>query len=81
MNWFIDVFAEDELANQGYDNTSALASIRRLQDGDRSGTCEDDRETFPFVNILPEESEHEDGSPLDFGKASGRNIGMRLVKR
>ncbi len=33
----------------------------------RSGACEDDWETAaPFIDILPEESEHQDGSPLSF---------------
>lgn len=33
----------------------------------RGGACEDDYEvSAPFVDILPEESEHQDGSPLSF---------------
>lgn len=49
---------------------------------DHSGANEDDcEETCPYVGILPDESEHEDGSPLDFGDAPGGNIGFRLVKR
>lgn len=32
-----------------------------------SGPCEDDYErTCPYVDIFPDESEHENGSPLDF---------------
>ena len=79
MNWYLDVFAEDCSDS----NTCALASIRRLQEQDRSGPCDDDYEvTTPFVDLLPEESEHEDGSPLDFGgNGNVGNIGFRLVRR
>jgi hypothetical protein len=34
----------------------------------RSGPCEDDYEVkCPYIGILPDESDEEDGSPLDFG--------------
>jgi hypothetical protein len=34
----------------------------------RSGPCEDDCEvTCPYIGMLPDESDDEDGSPLDFG--------------
>lgn len=79
MNFFLDVFADDVTDS----NDIALVNMRRLQEQDRSGPCEDDYEvTTPFVDILPEESEHEDGSPLDFGgNGNGGNIGFRLVRR
>lgn len=80
MNWFLDVFAEDCADS----NMMALGQIRRLQESDRSGPCEDDCEvTAPFVDLLPEETEHEEPSPLEFGAKQGRgeNIGFRLVKR
>jgi hypothetical protein len=39
----------------------------------RFGPCEDDVErTAPYVNILPDESEEEDGSPLDFRNTDSR---------
>lgn len=53
---FLDLFGED---------TSNIARI--LEADRRSGPCEDDCETTcPFIGILPEESDHEGGSPLDF---------------
>jgi hypothetical protein len=46
------------------------------------GPCDDDcEETAPFIGMLPDESDHEDGSPLDFGDAPGGNVGFRFVKR
>ena len=37
----------------------------------RSGPCEDDEErTAPYLGICPEESNHEDGLPLDFGNTA-----------
>lgn len=78
MNWFLDVFSEDESDN----NTLALAAIQRLQESDRSGPCEDDCEvTAPFIGMMPEETEHEELSPLDFGSRDTRRIGMRFVPR
>lgn len=42
---------------------------RLLELNRRSGPCDDDYEaTSPFVDMLPDESEHEHGSPLNFGK-------------
>jgi len=77
MNWWIDVFAED--CN---DNVSCLATIRRLQDGDRSGPCDDDTtEVAPYIGVCPEETDYEDASPLDFGPSRGPNVGMRFVRR
>jgi hypothetical protein len=76
MNWFIDVFAED------YNDTSsqALSTIRRLQDSDRSGPCEDDCEvSAPFIGLLPEETDSEEPSPLDFGGARRFGPGVTLA--
>jgi len=45
--------------------------IVRMVESDRSGPCEDDVErTAPFVDMLPDESDSEDGSPLDFGNTA-----------
>jgi hypothetical protein len=42
----------------------------------RSGPCEDDAEVVaPFIGMCPDESEHEDGSPLDFGRSESAYIG------
>ena len=39
-----------------------------VRDNNRSGACEDDVErTAPYISFCPDESDHEDGSPLDFG--------------
>lgn len=63
MNWFLDVFADDENDSSCH----ALTVLCRLQDSDRSGPCEDDIElTAPYVGILPEETSHEHPSPLRF---------------
>ena len=42
-------------------------------DNDRSGPCEDDWETN-FRNLLPDESEHEGGSPLNFKYTNNRRM-------
>jgi hypothetical protein len=64
MNWFLDVFSEDESS----DNSMALAQIERIQREDwRHGPCEDDCETLvETIGMMPEESDHENGSPLNF---------------
>lgn len=39
-----------------------------------SGPCDDDVETTaPYVDILPEETENEEPSPLDFSREPGRH--------
>lgn len=46
MNWFLDVFSLDCTD----DYTLAEGAIRRLQEEDRSGACEDDVElTAPYI--------------------------------
>jgi hypothetical protein len=64
MNWFLDVFAEDCMS----DNDLALAQISRIQrENDLSGPNEDDVEVCaPYIDLLPEESDHQHGSPLRF---------------
>jgi len=63
MNWYLDVFSLDCSG----DNCEALAAIQRCQEQDRSGPCEDDVEvTAPYIGILPDESNHEQPSPLNF---------------
>lgn len=64
MNWYLDVFAEDCMS----DNDLALVQISRIQrENDLSGACEDDVEiTAPWIDMLPEESDHANGSPLRF---------------
>ena len=42
----------------------------------RSGPCEDDTSVVaPFIGMCPDESEHEDGSPLDFGPVESAYVG------
>ena len=42
----------------------------------RFGPCEDDAETVaPYIGILPDESDSEEGSPLDFSSEGYRRIG------
>jgi hypothetical protein len=51
--------------------------IVRMVESDRSGPCEDDYEACcPYVDILPEESDGEDASPLNFGRASQTSAGV-----
>lgn len=43
-----------------------------IQSDRMSGPCEDDYEiTCPYVDLLPDESEHENGSPLNFRDTNG----------
>ncbi len=55
-----------------YDGDQDAYFLMRLndqsnQDESRYGACDDDCETTaPFIGILPNESEHEGGSPLHF---------------
>ena len=63
MNWYLDVFAEDENPS-----LAQHATQERLQQTElREGPCDDDCEMkSPFIGILPEESGKENGSPLHF---------------
>lgn len=55
-----------------YDGDQDAYFLMRLSDQanrneERFGACEDDCEvTAPYIGILPDESEHEGGSPLRF---------------
>jgi len=64
MNYWIDVFADDETDG----GLIALATCERLlREDERSGPNEDDCEaTAPFIGICPDETDHEEPSPLDF---------------
>lgn len=65
MNFYLDVFSLDCMS----DNTVAnLAAIQRLErEAGIPAICEDDVEVVcPYVDMLPEESGKEQGSPLDF---------------
>lgn len=78
MNYYLDVFSEEQVIS--------LDSTGYIHDVDvRAAACEDDAEsTCPWVGMMPAESDHEGGSPLDFsvyGERGGRNLGMRLVAR
>jgi hypothetical protein len=52
------------------------SNLDRLVEQDRrSGPCEDDCEvTAPYIGMLPDESDHEDGSPLNFKGFEGRKV-------
>ena len=63
MNYFLDVFPNDCLDN----NTLVSLDQLRETEGDMSGPCEDDYElTCELMYYLPAESNHEQGSPLNF---------------
>ena len=64
MNWYLDVFSDDETDG----GLIALATIERLQrEESLSGPCEDDAEIVcPYIGILPEETDHEEPSRLNF---------------
>lgn len=56
MSIWLDLYGDD------------YSPIDRMLEADRrTGPCEDDSEfKFPHVNMLPDESEKEGGSPLKF---------------
>jgi hypothetical protein len=77
MNFYLDVFPADECPVISLDSTGYIHDVDL-----RALACEDDVESScPFVGMMPEESNHEDGSPLDFGRTDLPNVGMSLVKR
>lgn len=49
----------------------------RMQENDRRfGPCEDDTTVVaPFIGMCPDESDCEDGSPLDFGRSESAYMG------
>jgi hypothetical protein len=62
MNHYLDVFANDCMNDETFHSMLMLQQMER----DRSGPCEDDFEaTCELMQYLPEESSHEDGSPID----------------
>ena len=64
-NWFIDQFAEDQMCDNTVANLAALARLEK--EAGRPLPCEDDVEVAcPYVDMLPEESNKPEGSPLRF---------------
>jgi hypothetical protein len=64
----IDLFDED---HDGYQRRAFAAERER-----RRGLNEDDDSCVaPYIGILPEESETEEGSPLDFGNDAHTSAG------
>lgn len=58
---------EDQFGDENFDDRSYSKRERDFQRELREGPCEDDWEVkTPFVAILPEESDKESGSPLNF---------------
>lgn len=58
MNW-LDLFDDTAELDRQYYRENARREL--------SGPCDDDVEmTCPFVGMLPEETDHEDPSPLSF---------------
>lgn len=66
----------------GFDDSdlSFVLNQERLMLADlRSGPTEDAQErTAPYINMLPDESETEEGSPLDF-KVNRRNMTYMMI--
>jgi len=73
MNW-LDLFGDEHMF-VSLDSTGYISDVDL-----RAMACEDDVEaTCPFVGMMPEESNHEDGSPLNFGPVTSAPVGMSLV--
>ena len=64
MSFYLDIIAGDD-----------YTAIDRIREAERrEGPCDDDCEsTAPYVSMLPEESDHEEGSPLDFVRIPSRD--------
>ena len=63
MNFFLDVFSLDQMNDETF---QSMLMLRELEQ-DRSGPDEGDAEaTTELMLYLPEESEHEEGSPINF---------------
>ena len=62
---------------------SYIASLERAQVRDaRSGPCEDSVEmTAPFLGMMPEESNHEGGTPPNFSPDEVRAAAYDRIKR
>ncbi len=67
---FLDLFGED------------FTPLDRQREAERrSGPCDDDCEsTAPYIDLLPEESNHEEGSPLDFSRRDAREIDLVIAQ-
>lgn len=64
MSFYLDIVCGDDY--------TAMDRIRETER--REGPCDDDAETTaPFIGMLPEESDHEEGSPLDFVRIPSRD--------
>ena len=62
MNYFLDVFSLDQFSPE----TTVTLEMFQQMERDKSGPCEDDAEsTTELMLYLPEESDHEGGSPID----------------
>lgn len=60
MNW-LDLFDDGGIGDR--------ARFQEQEREDRHGPCEDDIEVVaPWIGMCPDESDHENGSPLNFGK-------------
>ena len=67
MNW-LDLFDDNAEADRKLSRESARIEL--------SGRCDDDDVLrCPYIDMMPEESEHENGSPLNF-KGSPHPIDM-----
>jgi hypothetical protein len=63
MNFFLDVFSLDQMNDETF---QSMLMLRELEQ-DRSGPDEGDAEaTTELMLYLPEESEHEEGSPINY---------------
>jgi hypothetical protein len=67
MNW-LDLFDDGAIG----ENARYMSEERER----RHGPTEGDIETVaPFIGMCPDESEEEEGSPLDFGRPHSAHIG------
>ena len=62
MNW-LDLFDDDALGQQA----RFCAEMREERSGLTDG---DDSVIAPYIGMCPDESDHEDGSPLNFGRVA-----------
>lgn len=71
MNW-LDLFDDNAEADR--------ARNREMARNELSEVCEDDCEaTCPFVGMLPDESNKEEGSPLNFSNSIDREIEAAFI--
>ena len=68
MNW-LDLFDDDAEADRKFARERARVQL--------SGRCDDDdTKIAPYIGMMPDESNKEDGSPLDFGKPHEMHAGQ-----